>query len=164
MKNKLTTEIVNHFMHNFGVLGQEFLTISSLTSDQFLLDRKLMIEVDKQKVKKNIWGAVGKIDKSLIKIWIADTSVSSNEAEYMMLLQLNDFTLYAINYTADGNEIYGLQQERWIPLTMLLKAKLLVGVEQLTEIFLTWEPMKENIDWFHQQMISFLNFDGENSS
>jgi len=149
--------IIKYIYNYFGVpkINGSF----SILSNKYLLNQKIQIELeDGEKIQKQLWGLSGKVSNSIIRALLADISSSDDEAltESVLLLQLDSFSIYALVLNKDdNNKAYVLHDDTWIEISMLLLAKLLVGIEQLNEILIDYVPLNNYQD-LHKKMIDFV--------
>jgi hypothetical protein len=164
MNNVLKREIILHIFKTVGVMADpELMRISmmdQLNSEKFLLDKKIAFETEEKKVKENnLWAATAKIENSSIKIIIAD--ITEDIFEFTLILQMDTFLPCAIRLSEDpedfGSMYVNIQENKWIEATTSLQAKMLVGFESLTEIYLQWQKLDDYMD-VYKSMIGFLNF------
>lgn len=156
----ISRHIIKHIFSCFGVPPKT--GTFSVFSDQFEINKELSIELeDGEHVNKTVWATAGKIAASTIKIVATDLALEEGEHEYVIISQLDDLSVYAITMNSgstENNKAFCLHGENWIELSNLLLAKFLVGVEQLNELFVDYQPMP-NYQELYKHLISFLNYE-----
>jgi len=165
MNLTLKHEIINHIFKTVGIfLDKEMMRISMLeplNSDKFLLDKKLAFEAFEggKRKENNLWAGTAKLEDSDIKIIIAD--ITEDIPEFTLILQMDMFLPCAIRLSKDPEDLgsmhINIADNRWIEATTTLQAKMLVGFESLTEIYLQWEKLDNYTDMY-KSMVGFLNF------
>jgi hypothetical protein len=154
------SDITKHIFNSFGVPGQP--GTFSLIDDKFVIKKELSIELeDGETISKKIWGTSGRVAASTIKILVTDLEVDETEPEYVMIVQLDELSVYALKCDlgdAQSNKAFCLHGENWLELSNLLLAKLLVGVEQLNELFVDYQALP-NYQELYKHLISFLNYE-----
>lgn len=154
---KLQDLIIKRIASYFGISNSPEELKEKLTSSKFKLDKQISIEFDDNlKENKNIFGAKGKVGNSLIKVIIAPLS----NLENIIIFQFDDLSFYSLSLDEEenNNKSYIYCQDNWIELTPLLLAKLLVGIEQLDELFVEYVAL-ENYQTLYEHLLHFLNFD-----
>lgn len=137
----------------------------TMQEQPYMLKKEISIELeDGEVLQKNIWGIEGKISNSIIRALLADITVSSDFKEYILVFQLDNLTVYALKLE-EGKEAVNRaffaingENKSWVELSNLLLAKLLVGVEQLNELFINYQPIT-NYQELYQYLINFLNYE-----
>lgn len=164
MNEKLKHEIVSHIFKNVGIINDEPIMrvsmMEKLIDNKFLLDRKIAFEAEGGKRKENnMWAATAKIEEYTIKIIIAD--ITEDIQEFALILQMDNFYPCAIRLSFDdedfGSMYVNVTDNKWIEANTLLQAKMLVGFESLTEIYLQWSKLDNFMD-VYKSLIGFLNF------
>lgn len=158
-------DVIKHIFTSFGVPGQP--GTFSVLSDKFVINKELSIELeDGDRISKPIWGVAGKVAASTVKILITDLSVDASINEFAMVMQLDDLSVYALKMDSEdiqNNKAYCFHGENWIELSNLLLAKLLVGVEQLNELFVDYQPFANYQD-LYKHLVGFLNYEEASSN
>jgi hypothetical protein len=153
-------QIVKHIFGYFGVPVNP--GAFSLFTDKFLLQKELSIELeDGERLNKSVWASAGKIAGSTIKVMITNVSTSAESDEYVMILQLDELSVYAMKFDSselENNKSFVSYDDNWIELSNLLLARLLVGVEQINELFVDYQPTSNYQELYHH-LISFLNYE-----
>lgn len=157
----ISSAIVKHIFKYFGVGNPTGLF--SLQSEKFLIDKEVSIELeDGEVLQKHLWGVSGKIGTSTIQAILADITIDPDEKEFILVFQLDDLSIYALklyNLEKKLNQAYFAHNaETWVELSNLLIAKLLVGIEQLNELFIDYQPIGNYQD-LYQHLISFMNYE-----
>ena len=164
MNEHLRKEIINHIFNCFGLLLEEG-TGGKATSDDFLLEQKLVFEVENdKKFENNIWSGETNIEESRVQFIIAD--LSEDWAEYALLLQMDSLPPYAARISLDPEDagaIFIGMDERWIEASSLIQAKILVAVESLMEIHISWGKNADPAG-IHKTLINFLKFESEDDN
>lgn len=164
MNNKLKKEIILNIFNIFGVFREKTNFSSStlmepLVGEKFLIDKKLAFENDDgTKKENNIFTAKTKIDQNIIKIMIAD--IIDDIGEYAIIMQMDNFPSIAFRLSLDEDDfgtIAFLIDNKWIEVGTSAQARILMGVENLSEIFCMWEKMSE-YDEMYKILINFLNY------
>ncbi len=168
----ISNAIIKRIFDYFGVRAAtnlpRYTPIFTILSDNLLLDKKLSIELeDGEHLHKNIWAGVGKISNSVVKVLVADITTDLNIGEYVLLLQMDELSIYALKIELvenAANKAYinysstdGIG-ESWVELSNLLLAKLLVGIEQLDELMVNYQPLT-NYQELYKHLISFTNYE-----
>lgn len=163
MNKTLRREIVLHMFKTAGVYADEELMrismMEKLDSEKFLLDKKIAFESEEGKVKENsLWAATAKIETSEIRIIIAD--ITEDITEFALIVQMDTFQPCAIRLSADpddtGSMLVNINDNRWIEASTQVQAKMLLGFESLSEIYLQWEKLDKYMD-VYKSMVGFLN-------
>lgn len=157
----LSNVIVKHIFKYFGIGNP--VSIFSIQTDKFLINKEFSIELeDGEVLQKNIWGLTGKIGTSVIQAILADITVDQDQKEYVLIFQLDNLSVYALklyDFEDKPNTAYFSHNEAtWVELSTLLLAKLLVGIEQLNELFIDYQPIA-NYQELYQHLISFMNYE-----
>jgi hypothetical protein len=154
------SDITKHIFNSFGVPGQP--GTFCLIDDKFIINKELSIELeDGETISKRIWGTSGRVAASTIKILVTDLEVDGIAPEYVMIIQLDELSVYALRLDAEqleSNKAFCFAGETWLELSNLLLAKLLVGVEQLNELFVDYQALPNYQD-LYKHLISFLNYE-----
>ena len=168
MNLPLQKEIISHIFKNLGIIPADANFRPSFTDgliqDKFLIGKKLAFETeDGEKHQNNIWGTLAAVGGATIKIIVAD--VSDGYTEYTMLVQMDDFQPHALNLSKD-NEDFGtisvaVGDTDWANTGTLIQAKLLSGIEALSEFMVEWKKL-EDYNFLYKKLIMFLNFQEEN--
>jgi hypothetical protein len=157
MNNNLKKEIINHIFNQFGLFQEN--QIYNLKDNKFLLDKKIIFEDDDKKVfESKIYASSVEIDKSNIKVIVADTSYI--EKEYSVILRMDNFYPCGMRLSKDEDDFGTIMfqiNNRWMQASTLLQSKILVGIESLSEIFLQWNKLN-NYNEMYNILINFLNF------
>jgi hypothetical protein len=165
MNESLKQEIINHIFNKFGLLTREDVESGKRegpVSSQFLLDQKLTFEVDGEKYDNSIWSGETKVDDgSRVQFIIAD--LTEEVPEYSLLLQLDSFPPYAARISLDpedsGSLFFGIDG-KWHEASTLFQAKILVAVESLMELYVTWSKNTDG-EAIYKSLIDFLKFESE---
>lgn len=164
MNLTLKREIIKNILCIVGVLREKNYMGNSLlmpiNNDECLIDKKLAFETEGgEKKKGSVWAAKAGVEKNEIKLMLADISVDAEE--YALLVQMDAFSACAVRLSLDEDD-YGSMffrvEEKWIDTSTSHQARILTGMENLTEIFVTWEKM-ENYTDMYKLLIDFLNFE-----
>ncbi len=166
MNESLKREIISHVFNKFGLLTREEVTSlrskDGPLSNKFLSDQKITFEVEEKKYSNNIWSGESDIDEARVQFIIAD--LTEEVPEYSLLLQLDNFPPYAARISLDPDDAGSLFfkiEERWIEASTLFQAKILVAVESLMDLCITWEK-NSDIESIHKDLIDFLKFESDN--
>jgi hypothetical protein len=158
----LKKEIIKHIFHIFGLLKTQDIRpgmIANLIGNEFLINKKVAFEIDGKKYENNIWAATAELDKSIIKIMIAD--ICSDVPEYIALIQMNTFPPCAVRISFDiddfGSIYFGMENNNWVDASTLLQVKILIGIEELSGLPLEWKRFDNYMDMY-KILIGFLNF------
>ena len=162
MNKSLQKEIILHIFKRFRIFNDknEIQTgfIDELLDIKFLINKKLFFELDGKKYQKNLWASQLKIDKSNIKILIAD--IQEVNPEFTLLIQMDNLPVYSLRISNDEEDygsFYINTNEKWIEAPILVQAKFLCGVEGLSEVLVAWEPLTD-YKFMYDMLIDFLNF------
>lgn len=158
MNIQLKKEIINHIFNMFGLFNNNSVFVENIISDKFLLDKKIsFINDDNKKYENKIYGISINIENSTINILLGD--LKEDVKEYAMIVQMNDMSPHAIRLAEDieddGSVSLNLKGE-WIEAPSLVQAKLLVGIESLSEIIVPWKKI-ENYNDLYKYLLLFLN-------
>jgi hypothetical protein len=154
--------IVKHIFNYWGIPEQR--GMCAILSPEYKLKQKLSTELeDGEVLQHNIWGITGKIGESIIKAIVVDLSVSSKEREYALVFQFDELSIYALHLENDQAKAYCLHNdENWLELSNLLLAKLLVGIEQLNELFVAFKSFDE-YQKLYSYLVGFINYNAKNT-
>lgn len=163
MNNILKKEIITHIFKALGAYKQIPPVAHGMFEDfvdtQFLIEKKVAFEVDNKKYQNNVWATKAQIENSSMKIMIADTH--EDIPEYTVIVQMDTFPPCAIRLSEDkddyGSVFFNVEDNKWIAASTLLQAKILVGIEELSEMLLKWENLEQYGDMY-KVLIGFLNF------
>lgn len=161
MNLTLKKEIINHILKTIGLIDDKLSYIGmfeKLNSDQFLIDKKIIFELDGSKIEKQVWATNCKIDENYINIIIAD--ISDDSKEYAFIIQMDNMIPYAIRLSDDPEDfgtmlIYA--ENNWIEASTMLQAKMLLCIQSLSELYMKWERI-DNYKEIYKLLINFLNF------
>jgi len=158
----ISTAIVRHIFNYWGIPEQR--GMCAILSPEYKLKQQLSIELeDGEVIQHNIWGVAGKIGESTIKGIVVDLSASSKEREYALVFQFDELSAYAIHLENDLTKAFYLHNdETWLELSNLLLAKLLVGIEQLNELFVAFKPLDE-YQKLYSYLVGFINYNAKNT-
>jgi hypothetical protein len=158
---KLKKEIISHIFHTVGIFttGNNAELISHILDKQFLLDKKLAFEIDDEKYEKSIHAMYAKMETSEIKILAADTT---NEIrEFTLIIQMDKSYPCALRLSEDvddsGSISFCIENNKWIEAGTILQAKILMGVESLSGLFLNWKKINDYGD-IYKSLVGFLNY------
>lgn len=153
----ISNHIIQHIFKSWGIPTTS--GTFTLLSNEFKLKKEISIELDNSEIiRRPIWGAQGQIGTSQIKLILSDLGVDSQE--YVLICQLDNLSVYAFKLYADndGNLAFvAHENDAWIELSNLLLARLLVGIEQINEIFVQYIPLGNYQD-LYKYLISFVNY------
>ncbi len=167
MNKKLTQEIVSHIYSELAVLESDFIdskTFKSIKSNEFLLDKSIILEVDGKDTKAPIWGIELKIDNSYLKVLLSDISADNDVHEYVCLVNLVGAPSYGLygNYSHNNEKVnndflisVSEDGSYWIPCSTYLQATFLAGIEQAKETGFTWYKCKD-ISKQYEMLLSFI--------
>lgn len=164
MNLTLRKEIINHTFKTFGLFNdiQNINMFEKLNTEKFLIDKKIVFSTENQEFKRKIWAATSKIENSNINIVIAD--IAEDIAEFTIIIQLDNFFPYALRLSLDPEDSGSIHilvdNKTWVEASTMLQAKMLVGIESLSEIFLQWTRLDKYNDMY-QILLNFLNFNEE---
>lgn len=164
MNYKLQKEIIVHVFRKFGLLldntgpGAGF--IESLLSDKFLTEKKIAFEdEDKKKYQNNVWAGTRKLDKSKIRVLIAD--IHEDIEEYAIIFQMDNLPAYALRLSIDaddpGSLYVNIKDDKWVTTSIAAQARFLFGIEGLSEMPAAWERLDDYKDQY-KLLVQFLNF------
>jgi hypothetical protein len=164
MNLTLKREIIKNIFSIIGVFREKNYMgsslLSPLNSDELLIDKKLAFETeDGEKKRGNIWAAHAKVEKSEIKLMLVD--ISEELAEFALIVRMDNFSACALRMSADEGDtgtMFFRIEDKWIDTSTSHQARILVGMENLTEIFLVLEKMSDYAEMY-KLMIDFLNFE-----
>jgi len=159
----ISNAIIRHIFNYFGIWVAGHVPLFTILSDKYQIDKKLSIELeDGEQLQNSIWGATGKVGTSTIRVLVADITTDANITEYILLLQLDALSVYILKLEMIDEGInrayFNHNDEIWIELSNLLLAKLLVGIEQMNELFIDYQPIT-NYQELYQHLISFMNYE-----
>jgi hypothetical protein len=168
MNEPLKKEIINHIFNKFGLLTSGEAPASTrkkdeLFSNKFLSEHKISFEVEGKEYSNNVWSGETDIDGSRVQFIIGD--LTEDVPEYSLLLQLDAFPPYAARISLDPEDtgsLYFKIDERWIEASTLFQAKILVAVESLMDLYVTWDK-NSNIESIHKDLIEFLKSESDNN-
>jgi hypothetical protein len=94
----------------------------------------------------------------MIKVMIAD--IIDEIPEYAIIMQMDNFPSIAMRLSLEDDD-YGTMtfhiENKWIEIGTSAQARVLMGIENLSEIFAAWERMIDYKDMY-SVLISFLNY------
>lgn len=150
----LSIPIISYLFECFGIpknAGRY-----SIMETDYRLKKELAVEMeDGEVIQRPLWGVVGQVGNSQVKILVTDLTIAKDR-EFILIFQLDDLTVYALRME-DNAKAYMLHDDKWIELSNLLLAKLLVGVEQLNELLVNWQTFTNYQDHY-KYLVSFLNY------
>jgi hypothetical protein len=164
MNNILKREIISHIYKVIGIYADENILKTSMlepiVGDKFLLNKKIAFETeDKKQKQNNLWAATSRIESSYIKIMAAD--ITEDISEFTIILQMDNFIPCAIRFSLDnedtGSMFINVENNNWVEASTLMQAKMLVGIESLSEIYLQWERL-DDYSSMYKLLVGFLNF------
>lgn len=164
MNLTLKKEIISHIFKTVGLFNDKNIMkismIGQLNSEDFLIDKKIAFETeDKKQIQNKIWATTVKIENSDVKILIAD--ISEDIQEFTLILQMDSFVPCAMRLSMDeddnGSMYINVENDKWIEATTTLQARMLVGVESLSELYLQWKKLDKYSDMY-KSLVGFLNF------
>lgn len=165
MNQNLKHEIISHIFKTVGIFSDKnTLTTNMLepiSSIKFLLTKKLAFESSEggKRKENDLWAASAKLESSDIKIIIAD--ITEDISEFTLIIQMDTFLPCAMRLSQDPDDIgsmyINISDNKWVDATTTFQAKMLVGFESLTEIYLQWEKLDNYMDMY-KSMVGFLNF------
>jgi hypothetical protein len=165
MNKKLQKEIVKHIFETIGVFKvsgyTNFSMIEPLISDKFLISKKIAIDIDGEKFENNIYTATARIDKSVIKIMVADTH--DDISEFTVIIQMDTFPQCAMQLSLNAEDcgsMYFNTSNNWTNSNALLQGKILVGIEEISNMILDWNRFDKYEDMY-KNLIGFLNYMGQ---
>src|SRR5271165_1599565 len=164
MNLKLRKEIILNILNVIGVFRDKTNFSSStliepLIVEKFLLNKKLAFEIENGEKRENsIFAATTKIENNIIKVMVAD--IIDNIPEYAVIMQMDNFPSIAMRLSTDDEDFGTISfdiENKWIDVGTSAQARILMGVENLSEIFCTWEKL---IDYesMYKVLISFVNY------
>lgn len=168
MNLSLKKEIIHHIFNRFNLLTKE--DVHKLHSDigptskKFLLDQKLIFEIDDKKYTNNIWSGEAEVEGSRVQFAIAD--LTEDLPEYILILQLDIYPPNVIRISLDPEDagaIFSKIEDQWVEAPVMFQAKILIAVEQLMEMFISWNK-NVNSEEIYKSLIDFLKFEGENEA
>lgn len=159
----LKKEILIQIYKGLGLFSSTGSFSEGITNDKFIIDKTIKFESDEgQEYQNKVWGAIIKLeDNSILKIIIGD--LTETNKEYAILIQLDDFPPYATRMSNDPEDYgscYFRVEDKWINASTLFQAKLLIAIESLSELFPTWEPIKDYNN-LYTLLVGFLKFDND---
>jgi len=163
MNNNLKKEIILNIFNVMGVFRDKTNFSAStlnepLIEEKFLLSKKLGFETEDGKRENPIFAAMTKIENNVIKIMIAD--IIDEIPEYAIIMQMDNFPSIAMRLSLDDEDfgtIAFLVDDHWIEIGTNAQARILMGVENLSEIFCMWEKMT-SYDDMYKVLVSFVNY------
>lgn len=164
MNIKLKKEIILNIFNVMGVFRDKTNFSAStlmepLIDKKFLLDKKLAFENEDGSKRENaIFAATTKIEGNVIKVMIAD--IIDNIPEYAILMQMDSFPSIALRFSMEEDDfgtIAFLVENQWIEVGTSAQARILMGIENLSEIFTTWEKMTD-YESMYEVLINFVNY------
>jgi len=134
MNQHLLETILRHVYSNLLIIPSEFIDVNNSAS---ILSTKFLLE-------DNLWGCkVSSGDEELIIM------VNSYEDEHSLLVKLKDSPIYCSylfnseEYDSEAMLACTLDGNSWLPCNTFLQATFLAGMEQMREIGLTWNKIKD---------------------
>lgn len=161
MNYTLQKEIIKHIFDIMNIFPSKDMfrmpILENLLDKKYLLDKKLAFEDNNQ---TNIWGAHSKIDSLDFKIMIADLT-EDNIPEFCILTQTNNMPPCGVRLALDeadnGTMMFSVDQNKWLPASILQAAKTLVGFVRLSEIYIQWNKLEDYAE-LHKYLLGFLTF------
>jgi len=160
MNANLTKEIVKHILDRYGSIKfDEFRTIEPLKSQSFLLDKKIAIDLDGERIEKKVFSNSLKVEGIHLKSILTNIG-AEEDPEIILIIQMNDFAPYCIRLEIDNEEEHAYIQfrhtdeknnTRWVEADLLIQAQLLCGIEQIFGMLVKAEKNSE-----YQSMYAIL--------
>lgn len=161
MNTALRKEIALHILKSFGFFSNDLSYkgfIEPLNSDKFLLNKKIVFEAeDEEKQERSVWAASAKVNSSVVKILAAD--LNDGYAEYVLAIQLDSYPPCVVQSSLEEEDTGSFAfkvENKWVDAGSLMQAKILVGVESLSELYVKWEKLS-NFAELYGLIIEFLN-------
>lgn len=164
MNNSLRREIILHIFKTIGIFADkdamQVSMMEQLNGDKFLLQKKLAFENGEGNRKENrLWSASAKIENASINVIIAD--ITEDIQEFTLIVRMDNFFPCAMRLSKDdadfGSMFVNVDGNKWIEASTNIQAKMLVGFESLSEIYLQWNRNDVYMDMY-KAMVGFLNF------
>lgn len=165
MNIQLTHSIAHHILASLLIVSSDFINFDktkSLSSKEYLLDKKLILEEDGSSFQNNIWGCQISTSEQGIKLLVANCSTSSGE-EYCLIVSSSNLPVYGVylaNSDLDNNNslisVSADDGKSWMVCKTYLQATFLAGMEQIKDIALRWNKCQDYEKEF-EMIKSFLN-------
>lgn len=154
----LQKEIILQLFNRFGTFDKNN---SKFICEKYLLDNKLSFEIENNNYSNNIWAFTSEIDGSRIQIIIGD--LSEKIPEYCMIIKMADYPPYGLRISSD-NEDYGSVhfkvEQYWVGANILFQSRLLVAIETLFDMFLTWDK-NNNYKDIYGVLMEYIKFEND---
>lgn len=167
MNQMLTEQIARHILTNLGVIPSSSFDSDksrSLTTQDFLLNQKILFKNEKGDVVKNsVYGCQVFIEQRAFTILVGDCSQEENIPEFCVAVQFTGnpgYGLYMIcDPNLDGEALIAVtvDEKNWMPCTTFLQATFLAAMEQLKDLGLSWEKCT-NYQKNYEMLLSMVNF------
>lgn len=134
---QLTEQIVKHIYSKLGVFAK---TNVSLISEEFLLDKKIIISDSDSVIKNNVWGCNLTFSSSTMKMLVANISQDPHVIEYASIIQLDKLPMYGLYispFESGSNSIIAVSTNSgvsWQMCSVYLQATFLAGMESVSDL------------------------------
>lgn len=175
MNDVLKKEIIKHIFYKFAIFASPNMT---LKSSDFLTDKKISFEIDGKQYQNSVWAGESEINSAKLQYVLADLTEESAK-EYCLLLKLDGGPSHIIRWSLDEEDdgsfyirIQNIDNETggpivdngsesfWIRASTLNQAGLLVAVESLFGLMVSWKK-SDNYIYLYNEIIDFLKFESE---
>jgi len=169
----LREQIVRHVFANLGIVFSPFVNLDkskSLASQDYLLPEKLSFQDSEGKdIQNKVWGCQISVDKSEVKMLLADCSQDKDLPVYALLIQMKDAPAYGLylvysDHLPAENQVdseatiaFSMDGKSWMECGTYLQATFLAGMEQLRDIGIGWNKCA-NYQAQFESLQSFLKF------
>lgn len=159
MNDDLKNQIIKHIFANFGVIESKYIDLQnskSLLDNDFLLKEKIKFEISENK----IWGCQFSITPQSIKVLLGDCSLSDEQKEYCLIIQLEGAPIYGLYLSIYNESLFACSlkdSNEWMICNTYLQATFLAGMEQVKDAGLSLNKC-ENYQDLYKSLLSFIKF------
>jgi hypothetical protein len=161
---QLQKEIIKHIFETIGVFAVKdytnFSMIEPIATKKFLTNKKIAFETAGQKYENDVYCSAANINKSVIKILVAD--ICDDDKEFVAIIQMDAFPKCAIRLSFVENDFgsmyFNTSDNNWTNSNALLQGKILVGIEEIAGMILDWNRL-DKFDDLYKSLVGFLNYE-----
>jgi hypothetical protein len=164
MSNQLTEEIVKHIYSKLGIFAK---TNVSLISNEFILDKKIIISDNDTTWKNNVWGCNLEFGSSTMRILVANVSPDPRIIEYVSIIQLEKFPMYGLYispFEKNTNSLIAVSTNggtSWQMCNLYLQATFLAGMESVADLQFKLNKCSD-YDTHYNALYNFIDFTYDN--
>lgn len=144
--NLLTKEIIHRIMGNLGLLRFPDLGKVGLSIPELKINRTLPIQYEDGIIEnRSLWSGEMSLHNSKIRSMFADLS-DGDVCEYALSMRVDQNPIYGMKIifdTEDYGKFVTLEGSKWLPASIALQARALVGVEMMTTFGCAWKACND---------------------